>query len=97
MASTGEMKEEFAEMMKELEEDKCEMQEGTIEGAAQWQKEVLLTHQISIGAGVVMAGVGGILFYNPKKLREHRYTPPNNIEVSCNLEGTKRQYLCIVL
>ena len=63
-----EVQAEFDEIVAELEADKLELQEGVIEGSPQYLKDELFMHQFSIGAGVVMAGVGGVLLFRARKV-----------------------------
>ena len=65
--SDSEIYGDFNEIIEELEADKLEMQEGVIVGSEQWQEDVFM-HQVSLGAGVVMAGVGGVLLFKARKV-----------------------------
>ena len=66
-SASDEVKSEYEELLAELEADKQEMLEGTVVGSEQWQKDELFMHQFSIGAGIVMAGVGGFLLFKARK------------------------------
>ena len=67
-SSDPEVQAELDEVLKELEADKIELQQGVIEGSPQYIKDELFMHQFSIGAGVVMAGVGTFLLIKARKV-----------------------------
>ena len=67
-AKDEEAKAEYAEIIEELKADKLELQEGLVVGSEQYMKDELFMHQFSIGAGIVMAGVGGVLLFRARKV-----------------------------